>query len=147
MRTPPNLASSCPELAHPKGPTRRELKGQLDYRERQIIDRNRAKCVRRDGTLGCRIGYWQKTETFGDCYGASEWNHFDKRSLTMNEPAEERHSSRITGMLCGTHHTLVDNHEIKFEYQTEDGADGLMTFWNEHGKLEEHKMPRPNWSR
>jgi hypothetical protein len=145
--SPPRLASGHPDLAFPKGQTRAEKKGKLDYRERQIIDRNRAKCVRRDGALGCRIGYWQKTEIFGDCYGGSEWNHFDKRSLTMNEPPEERHSSRITGMLCGTHHTLVDDHEIKFEYLTDAGADDVMKFWNDKGELVEHRMPKQHWDR
>lgn len=142
---PPRLASGCKELAFPKGQTRAERKGKLDYRERQIIDRNRAKCVRRDGKLGCRIGYWQKTEVFGDCYGGSEWNHFDKRSLTMNEPPEERHSTAITGMLCATHHRLVDAHEIKHEALTEDGLDGPMKFRNDIGELVEHDMPKPRY--
>jgi hypothetical protein len=145
---PARLASGCSELKHPKGQTRADKKGKLDYRERQIIDRNRAKCVRRDGDTGCRIGHWGDSAEalFGECYGKSEWNHFDKRSLTMNEPPEDRHSSAITGMLCGTHHDLVDDHKIKFEYLTEDGADGVMAFWKDpQRKLIEEEMPKPRY--
>jgi hypothetical protein len=141
---PPRLASSHPGLAIPKGPTRRELKGKRDYRERQIITRNRAKCERRDGD--CRIGYWKVgVELFGECYGKSEWNHFDKRSLTMGEEPEERHSTERTGMACSTHHRMLDEHEIKHEALTEKGLDGPMKFWNDIGELVEHEMPKRRW--
>lgn len=146
---PPRLASSCPDLAIPKGPTRRELKGKLDYRERQIIQRNRAHCVRRDGDTGCRIGYWGELAValFGECMGTPEWNHFRRRSKSRGEPPEERHSTEVTGMLCGRHHDMVDLHQIEFEYLTEKRADGPMKFWNEIGELVEHDMPKPHWSR
>lgn len=147
MRNPPNLASSCPDLAIPKGPTRKELKGQEDYREKQIMKRNRAHCVRRDGF--CRIGHWGDlaVELFGECYGKSEWNHFHKRSLTRGMPPEERHSTRITGMLCVTHHRMVDDDDILFEYQTADGADQPMTFWPKGSlkQLVEEEMPKPRY--
>jgi hypothetical protein len=142
---PPRLASSYPGLAIPKGPTRAELKGKVDYRERQIIQRNRARCERRDGD--CRIGYWGDLaiELFGECYGKSEWNHFDKRSLTRGEDPEDRHSTQRTGMACATHHRMLDEHEIKFEALTEDGLDGVMKFWNDLGELVEHEMPKRRW--
>jgi hypothetical protein len=143
---PPRLASGCKELAFPKGQTRAEKKGSEDYRERSIITRNRAKCERRDGE--CRIGYWKVgVELFGECFGKSEWNHFDKRSLTMNEPPEERHSTEVTGMLCATHHRMVDEHQIKRKGLTEKGLDGPMRFWNDIGELVEHEMPKPRWGR
>lgn len=142
--SPPRLASGCADLAFPKGKTRAEVKGSLDYRERQVITRNRARCERRDGP--CRIGYWSAgVQVFGECYGSSEWNHFDKRSLTMNEDPEDRHATSRTGMLCNSHHRMVDAHEIKVESLTQDGADGRMAFWTEQGRLEEHEMPKPQW--
>lgn len=144
----PRLASSCPDLAIPKGPTRAELKGTEDYREQQIIKRNRAACVRRDGF--CRIGHWGESaiKLFGECYGTSQWNHFDKRSLTRNEPPEDRHATWRTGMLCGTHHDLIDTHKILFRYLTPKGADGLMAFWKQgERELEEEEMPKPRWDR
>jgi hypothetical protein len=143
---PPRLASSFEGLAIPKGPTRAELKGKLDYREKQIIQRNRAKCERRDGF--CRIGHWGDLaiELFGECYGKSEWNHFDKRSLTRNEDPEDRHSTTCTGMLCASHHRMVDAHDIKFEYLTEEGADGPMAFWADDARrLVEEEMPKRRW--
>lgn len=144
---PPRLASSCPDLAIPKGLTRKELKAKVDYREQQIIKRNRAACVRRDGF--CRIGHWGDiaVKLFGECFGKSEWNHYEKRSKTMNEPPEDRHSTRITGMLCATHHRMVDHDEILFEYQTEDGADQPMTFWpkGQSQRMTEEEMPKPQW--
>lgn len=145
MRTPPNLASSCPDLAHPKGPTRAERKGSIGYRERQIIQRNRAHCERRDGD--CRIGYWggSAVALFGECFGTPEWNHFRRRSKSKGEPPEVRHSVEITGMLCGRHHDMVDEHEIDFDYLTETRADGPMKFRNEIGELVEHEMPKPQW--
>lgn len=145
---PPRLASGCVDLKFPKGQTRAEKKGSEDYRERQIIQRNRAHCVRRDGETGCRIGHWGDSAValFGECFGKSEWNHFDKRSLTMNEPPEERHATWRTGMLCGTHHDLVDDHKILFRYLTPDGADGLMAFWKKgERELVEEEMPKPRY--
>jgi hypothetical protein len=144
---PPRLASGCSDLKFPKGQTRAEKKGSLDYRERSIITRNRARCERRDGE--CRIGYWKVgEELFGECYGASEWNHFDKRSLTMGEDPEERHATSKTGMLCASHHRMVDAHEIKHEALTEDGLDGPMAFWvDDSRRLVEHEMPKPRWGK
>jgi hypothetical protein len=144
--SPPRLASGCHELAFPKGPTRAEIKSREDREEQQIIKRNRAKCVRRDGD--CRIGYWgdSAVELFGECFGASQWHHLDPRSLTRNEPPEVRHSTTITMMACGSHHRMLDLHEIKYEPQTEDGADGPLTFWvDESRRLVEHAIPKPQW--
>jgi hypothetical protein len=145
--TPPRLASGCPDLKFAKGPTRAELKGSFDYRERQIIKANRAYCERRDGD--CRIGYWGEIAIalFGECMSTSEWNHFRRRSKSRGEPPEERHSTEVTGMLCGRHHDMVDEHEIDFVYLTSKRADGLMKFWNAMGELVEHEMPKPRWSR
>ena len=143
--SPPRLASSFDGFKFKKGPTRAERKGSLGYRERQIIQRNRAHCERRDGD--CRIGYWGDTAValFGECFGTPEWNHFRRRSKSRGEPPEERHSTEVTGMLCGRHHDMVDEHEIDFDYLTEKRADGLMAFWNDIGRLEEHKMPKPQF--
>ena len=145
--SPPRLASGCPDLAFPKGQTRAERKGSLGYRERQIIERNRAHCERRDGD--CRIGYWGDTAIalFGECFGTPEWNHFRRRSKSRGEPPEVRHSVEITGMLCGRHHDMVDEHEIDFDYLTEKRADGPMKFRNEIGELVEHDMPKPHYGR
>lgn len=147
MRIRPRLASSCPDLAIPKGLTRAELKGKLTYRERQIIQRNRAKCDRRDGF--CRIGYWGEIAIalFGECYGGSEWHHFVKRSMTRNMPPEDRHSTEVSGKVCATHHRMLEAHEIDYDFLTEDRADGPMKFSNEIGELVEHEMPKPQWSR
>jgi hypothetical protein len=141
--TPPRLASGCPDLKFAKGPTRAELKGSSNYRERQIIKVNRAHCERRDGD--CRIGYWGDIAIalFGECMSAPEWNHFRRRSKSRGEPPEQRHSTEVTGMLCGRHHDMVDEHEIDFVYLTSQRADGQMKFWNAIGELVEHEMPKP----
>jgi hypothetical protein len=145
--SPPRLASGWSGLKYPKGPTRAELKGSLTYRERQIIDRNRAHCERRDGF--CRIGHWKDSAIalFGECYGPSEWNHFRRRSKSRGEAPEVRHSTEITGMLCERHHDMVDEHEIDFDYLTNKRADGPMKFRNDIGELVEHEMPKPHWDR
>jgi hypothetical protein len=143
--TPPRLASGFDGLKFPKGPTRAELKGSSNYRERQIIKANRAHCERRDGD--CRIGYWGEIAIalFGECMSTPEWNHFRRRSKSRGEPPEERHSTEVTGMLCGRHHDMVDEHDINFVYLTTKRADGPMKFWNEMGELVEHEMPKPRW--
>lgn len=147
MRDAPNLASSFNGFKFSKGPTRKELKGSEDYRERQIIQRNRAHCVRRDGD--CRIGYWGAVAValFGECMGTPEWNHFRRRSASRGEPPEVRHSVEVTGVLCGRHHDMVDQHEIDFEYLTSKRAEGLMAFWLKgcRERLIEEEMPKPRY--
>ena len=107
----------------PKPEPRRRAKARAKRAEDEVKRRNRALVEARDGY--CRLLHRRQ---FGPCEGRSEWNHLKKRSLTVNQDPEIRHSTRTSVMNCERHHDMVDDHVIKFEYLTTEGADGPMRF-------------------
>jgi len=124
MRPDYDSASNCPQLAFPKGVTRRKEKASKDYREELVKRRVRAQVKRRDGH--CRLE--KAGAVVGDCMGRSTWQHYRRRSDTQGLPPEQRHNSAITGMNCDRHHRMIDQYEIKATFLTDKGADGRMAF-------------------
>lgn len=107
-----------------KGSARRE-KAREDRREAVVIQHVRALCVERDGP--CRL---LASAGMGLCFGESEWAHLPKwmRSHTVNQPAEERHHTMGTLMLCTSHHNKLDGRQYPrlFVEHGDSGADGPM---------------------
>lgn len=105
----------------PRKPIRRKAKPKA---ERQQIDTVRAACVRRDGYCrGHRDGFRHT------CRGPSEWAHLGvkRRSKTVNQAPEVRHTTADSLMLCRFLHRRYDAHEIRIEHGP-TGCDGEIAF-------------------
>ena len=104
--------------------SRRVLKGRDDRHEAAVKRDVRALVVARDGS--CRLS---ATELFGPCRGPSEWAHlFRRRSHTVGEAPELRHSTRASVFFCRKHHAMEETRKLKAEPLTLDGADGRLRF-------------------
>ena len=112
----------------PKGKTRRQLKARKDREEAKVIKRVRAIVAARDGY--CRL-YVAVPELipFGWCGGESEWAHLEghRRFQTRGLPAEQRHSSTGSIMLCTNHHHAYDRHRF-YIHGSPKLADGPLVF-------------------
>lgn len=103
--------------------TRKQVKSAKARAEAKVIKAVRAACVERD--QGCRLA-----GHFGVCQGQISWCHMEgkRRHQTRNMAPEERHGTAWTVMLCGRHAEMEERHQIRSEYLTDKGADGLMRF-------------------
>ena len=92
----------------------------------------RAECVARDGY--CRA----QGHGVGECDGPSEWAHFHshRRSKTLGQEPEERHTKQGSLMLCKRHHQMYDGQVLgtqaeRLAIDVADearGADGPLRF-------------------
>lgn len=112
---------NAPGLAYPKGPSRKTLKGRVKRSEATVKREVRAACVERDGY--CRLA---GLAIVGQCQGRSEWSHMagHRRSQTMGRPADERHATAWTSMLCTKHGKLEEDDAIAIVPLTDRGLDG-----------------------
>jgi hypothetical protein len=109
--------------AAPKPESRKRVKARATRAARAVVTRVRAACVARDGR--CRLA---GTLLGNSCYGRSEWAHLRgyRRSKTLGQPAEQRHCTEGSVMLCAFHHAVYDRHELTIEPLTELGANGTL---------------------
>jgi hypothetical protein len=110
----------------PKPEKRATSKGRAKRHEAAIIQQVRAACVARDGD--CRLGpIW---DYFGSvCGGESEWAHMPthRRSKTIGQPAEDRHCTEGSLMLCTRHHAMLDQHHFDIiPIDSALGANGVL---------------------
>ncbi len=117
----------------PKGRTKRQLKGRKARHEAAVIAVVRAVCVERDGY--CRIRKSGPTlaivvEVFGACDGPSQWCHMHqkRRSRTVGQAPEVRHTTADSFMACVRHHADYDAYRLLITSLTRAGADGPLRF-------------------
>jgi hypothetical protein len=121
-------------LAHPKGPTRKRIKGRKTRQERAVTQSVRAQCVERDGH--CRLGRFGWSDVYTPaawlhvCVGPSEWAHVrgHRRSQTRGQAAFRRHTTKHSLMLCQRHHGMEERGELQVGYITDRGCDGPLSF-------------------
>ena len=118
-------------VACPKPEPRARVTRRRQRTAAKVVRSVREQCVDRDGY--CRIWNASPTLQFGGCAGDSQWAHLgeSKRFKTRGKPAEERHTTAGTLMLCQRHHDMYDGRlhpRIAIEPQTDRGADGPMTY-------------------
>ena len=127
-------ASNHPDLAIPKGETRKRTKAREKRAERAVVQTIRPQVEQRDGY--CRL-YWldstlrrRVTVFFGACHGRSEWAHFDekKRFKTRGMDPVDRHTTAGSLMLCVYHHDQYDEGRLHIGAKTERGCDGNLVF-------------------
>lgn len=99
-----------------KGIPRKLAKGRRTRGEAKVKKSVRQQCVERDGH--CLI--WSRAIAgwmLERCDGPSEWAHIGKhrRSLTRGMPAEKRHTTAGSAMLCKRHHDAYDAHAFDIE--------------------------------
>ena len=132
-------------LPFPKGEPKKKTKARDKRKERVVVGDVRGDVVGRDGY--CRL-HWlhdatrrQTAEIFGQCSGKSEWAHFGehKRSKTRGRPADERHTTAGSLMLCKRHHTDYDEHRLDIMTLTPRGCDGQLKFIRDGQYWEEPK--------
>lgn len=113
-------------LQFPKGEKRVTARMRTKRQAAKVVTTVRARCVERDGD--CRIGDWELNPDDwhddalrGDgqpaivCEGRSEWAHLGdkKRFKTRGMPAERRHTTAGSLMLCTRHHTDYDHGRLQ----------------------------------
>ena len=109
-------------------------------RVRVAIGTARAECVERDGP--CRVAKAiaeadnvliqnDLVMAFGECQGRSEWSHYNathRRSKTVNQDPEERHTSAHSLMLCTYHGAEYDQHRMDITELEPAGCHGRLRF-------------------
>ena len=110
----------------------RKVKARRKRAEAKQVKAVRPQVAARDGY--CRLA----GAGLGACSGASEWAHCTthRRSKTMKQAPERRHSTAGSFMACSHHHHRIDRNEQPFITDrplTERGADGPMEFASEDG--------------
>jgi hypothetical protein len=119
-------------LPQPKPKPRASIKRANARVAAKIVRAVRAACVERDGA--CRIDFdtwWMRSHDLGACSYGSEWAHLEdhRRFKTRGKPAEERHTTRGTCMLCSKHHAMYDiDKSLTVEFMTDRGADGPLAW-------------------
>jgi hypothetical protein len=123
------------KLGLPKPETRKKAKDREDRAEARVVKVVRHKCEDRDGH--CRLSTrFPTTDVAGPCWGPSEWAHLRgrRRSQTVNEAPERRHTTRHTAMLCRQHHAMEERGTlVAIPQRPKDGADGPMTWTSPKG--------------
>jgi len=116
------MAMNYTQSALPKGRTRKQVKAKRDRLEAKVKRAVRAACVERDGY--CRMA-WH--DVAGSCDGISEWAHLGewKRCWTRGMPADDRHHTKGSFMLCRKHHREYDSGKIFIIYGNH-GANGQL---------------------
>ncbi len=110
--------------AQPKPEPHKRVQARRKRQAAKVVTSVRAQCVERDGY--CRF----ETFPYG-CTGPSEWAHLgeQKRYRTRGMPAEVRHTTAGSLMLCRRHHSAYDRaHTLKIVPLTSLGADGPLRF-------------------
>lgn len=131
----PSSASSWSGLAIPKGVKRSTERGREDRAEAAVIKVVRPQVVVRDGH--CRLLGMPKRlreMLFGACDGPSEWSHYNethRRSKTMGQPPEQRHTVEHSLMLCHKHSQMYDQNRMRIKELTERGCNGPIRVWIE----------------
>lgn len=111
-------------VACKKPEPRKRVQGRVKRHARTVVRDVRAAVVERDGM--CRV----PPGVFGACQGVLEWAHLLRRFKTRGQPAETRHTTQGTLMLCKKHHLQFDAHELQITaLSVEHGADGPLEFW------------------
>jgi hypothetical protein len=120
-------------LAQPK--VKSSSKGRKKRHERAVVQSVRPEVVARDGY--CRL-QWHDNETrlmlqrmFGTCQGPSEWSHYNethRRSKTMGQAPEQRHTTAHSLMLCKYHANEYDQNRMRILERTERGCNGPLRF-------------------
>lgn len=122
------------QLAFPKGPTRKTMKGRKTRAEALVKRLTRALCVVRDGD--CRVFNFKggadrlDLALRSDCSGQSQWAHFGahKRARTRGMAPLQRHTTAGSLMLCARHHRQYDAGKLKIRALTDRGCDGPLEF-------------------
>lgn len=109
--------------AAPKPVKRATVKARATRHARAVVTDVRAAVVERDGM--CRV-----PARLGPCQGVLEWAHMPdfRRSKTLGQPAEARHTSEGSFMCCTRHHAMLDQHQLTVTALTDRGADGTLRF-------------------
>lgn len=116
-------------------PTQKAEKAKSERVEKKVKVDVRSKCATRDGPcVLTRAGFGDRiVGDLGNCDGPSEWAHLEekRRSKTRGQPAEVRHTSVDSCMMCRRHHARYDGRErprIAVDKLTKRGADGPLRF-------------------
>jgi hypothetical protein len=118
--------------ACPKPEKRARAKARVKRQASAVEQRVRAQVVARDGD--CRVGASGWPAVFGPCGGESEWAHLEdkRRFKTRGQPAEVRHTTAGSLMLCTAHHRAYDLHELFITPLTGLGADSTLRMIHHH---------------
>lgn len=126
------MAIDTSMLKFKKGKTRKQVKAKRDRLESERIRLVRLACVGRDGFCRVqteRLKDYDVYRLLTDCMGVSEWAHFGafKRSKTRGLPADVRHTTQGSLMLCTKHHQDYDANRLKIRAGVR-GCDGHLEF-------------------
>lgn len=116
--------------AVPKPEPRKRTKARKARTEAQVKKIVRDACVVRD--TFCLMEARGVTAWAGACGGPSEWAHLPPwtRARTRNMPLEQRHSTKVSAMLCRLHHDHLDGRRgprLTITCLSARGADGPIT--------------------
>ncbi len=123
-------------IGFPKPEKRRTTKGRKTRAESKVKQSVRAACVERDGH--CRVH--SQHEQFDDekpeffwlwtCSMVSQWAHLagHRRSQTMRQAPERRHTTKHSLMLCQRHHSMEEAGILRVVYLSARGCDGPLRF-------------------
>ena len=118
-------------MRFPKGERRQVAKGRDRRRERTVTSRVRPEVVERDGHCRLLRHRYDLPRVFGPCEGPSEWSHYNethRRSKTMGQKPEDRHTRAHSLMLCRFHSQAYDQHRMDIIELTPRGCDGPLRF-------------------
>lgn len=132
-------------VACPKPEPRARTKRRKDRYEDAVARKVRDLVSDRDGYCRlARTAYDASLRTLvGGCSGPSEWAHLLRRSKTRGMPAEDRHSSETSVMLCNRHHqgpAGYDGHAFDVRPLTGRGADGPLRYVRRDGEFYDEPM-------
>lgn len=108
----------------PKPKPHRLVKAARKRHETAVKKSVRAQVVERDGY--CVVA---GSRRLWPCEGVSEWAHIEhsRRCFTRGMPAEQRHTTQGSAMMCHKHHTAYDAHAFDLVLDTDTGMDGPFT--------------------
>ena len=139
--------SSDPRLAYPKGEPRKRVKGRARRHEGKVKTSVRATVATREEHR-CRL--WPAAPgLLGLCSGTPQWAHLEdgKRFKTRGQPADRRHTTAASCLLCAWHHDAYDRGvgkrgKLRITFLTDRGANGPMRF-ERAGVVYEEPNERP----
>ena len=136
----PKIGSNNPELAFPKGRTKRQDKDRLARREAAAVKSVRAQCMDRELSR-CRFEVTPATwgyDVFSpgmwlECEGPLEWAHAPwwTRAKTRGMAPEVRHTTADSLIVCQRHHDQIDGRRrprIGMAKTSTAGCDGRLIF-------------------
>ena len=109
-------------------------KGAKARADKKVADRVRLEVFDRDG--GCRFPHGLpstalQVSQLAVCEGPLEWAHLPdwRRSRTVNQDPEDRHTTAGSMVLCRRHHEMLDQGQLDIRPTATFGADSVIEWY------------------